>query len=265
MAISGNQGNVEVVKNYKQIYGIAPFKVLTVNPTMEELNAIGVNAQNEPNYIGDKTRIEIWCQSVLNAEPVVGSPDKSLKELGIEKQLVSKMSVFISNEQKSNSDKTKYVWINNYGQVLSAPTGSSPSQSWWKKQGERIAREGEIELIRFIRAWVNASPSTDEVFIDDWDKLMAGNVSEIREIIKTYKDNIVRSAIEISISKDGKAFAGIYNGHHEPWNVTGLKNWQDQFKTPRKNRFYSLTLKEFEHVEPTADTAAPEEAKSAWV
>lgn len=266
MAITGHQGEEVVTKGLRIIYGIAPFKVLAVNPSMDELISIGVNAQKEPDYVGDKARIEFWLQTCLNKEPKSGGSEKSLDELGIEKQMVLKLTIFVSDALKGKADGSTTVWINNFGNVSSTPAGETPSASWWKPAGQRVAREGEIELIKFLRSWVNAG-SRDEVFIDDWDALLKGNVKELREIIKLYKDNIVRSMIEVRISKEGKMYSGIYDSHHEPWNIVGISNWVKEIKgNQKRNRFLSLELKEFVQgdIVPTDDPTPTTEEKSSW-
>ena len=266
MAVTGNKSDVIVTKSYKTIYGIAPMKVVAINPTMDQLISIGINAQKEPEYVGDKTRLEIWLETQLTEKKVEGSVDKSLEELGIEKQLVNKLTIFTSNTKKGKSDGSTVVWINNFGRICSTASNEQPAASWWKADGQHVAREGEIELIKFLRAWVNAGP-TDEVFIDDWDALVAGNVKELRIILSDFKNNIFRSMIEVRVTKEGKAYAGIYGNHHEPFNIVGLTNWAKEFKEQKAGHYVSYQLKEFVHADPTptADAAdVSSEAKSEW-
>jgi len=267
MAVTGNAGEVKVQKEFKTIYGIAPFKVVAINPSMDQLISLGINAQKEPEYIkDDKARIEIWMESQLPKTKVEGV-DKSLEELGIEKQLVHKLTVFVSDKNKGKSDGSTTTWINSFGSICSTPAGSNPSASWWKSQGEHIAREGEIELIKFIRAWVNAGGG-DEVSIDNWDLLVKGNIKELKDILTTFKDNIVRSMISVTTSKDGKTYSAIDQQHHEPWNIVGLTNWAKSFNgnPPKAGKYISFTLKEFVATEPTptADAAPTSEASSEW-
>lgn len=260
MAVQGNQGEVIVTKGIKTIYGIAPFKVLLVNPTMDELISLGVKATKEPEYATeDKMRIDFWCKTVLPEHPIKGSTDKSLEELGIEDQMVHKFTSFISNKTKGKADGSTETWINNFGSVCSVLPGQQPSATWWKTTGQRKAKEGEIELIKFIRAWVNAGPN-DEVFFDDWDALVRGNVKELREIIATFKDNIVRLMIEVKVTGDGKTYSSIGNKHFEPWNVVGLTYWAKQYKVTPKNVYHSFQLAEFVPpvVTPTEDPTPDE-------
>lgn len=264
MAFKGNQGEVVVQKNFKTIYGIAPFKVVAINPSMDELIALGIKAQKESEYVGDdKTRIEIWCRSILPETKAAGQIDKSLEELGIGDQLVTKMAVFVSNKDKGKSDGSTQTWINNFGQICSVNVGETPSASWWKKSGERVSKEGEIELIKFIRAWLNMGPD-DESYIDDWGKLVAGNVKELKDIMKDYKDNVVRSMIEVK-HKDGKTFASIGNRHHEPWNITGTAGWSRAYKMTPIGTYFSYQLQEFtpQAVTPTDDPAVAAD-ESEW-
>lgn len=261
MAVKGNIGDGSadskvVTKSFKTIYGIAPFKVVAINPTMEQLISLGINAQKEPEYQGEKSRVDVWMESVLPVKKTEGSVDKSLEELGIEKQLIQKASIFISNTTKGKADGSTAVWINNFGNISGAPTGTQPTASWWKPEGQHIAREGEIELIKLIRAWVNAGP-TDEVNIENWEALIRGDVKELRQILVDFKNNIVRSMIEIRVSKEGKPFAGINVDHHEPWNIYGLSGWTKAFKQLKERQFISYSLKEYIASDPTPTADAP--------
>lgn len=270
MAVKGNTGDGSaeskvVTKSFKIIYGIAPFKVVAINPNMEQLISLGINAQKEPEYLGEKSRVDIWMQTILSPTRVEGSADKSLEELGVEKQLIQKLTIFISDTAKGKSDGSTSVWINNFGSISSTPAGEQPTASWWKPNGQHIAREGEIELVKFLRAWVNAGP-TDEVYIDDWAALIRGNVKELRDILITFKNNIVRSMIEVRVNKEGKSFAGINDSHHEPWNIVGLTNWTKAFKQLKTGQHISYSLKEYIAADPlpTADVPASSAANTEW-
>lgn len=265
MAVKGNSSDVIITKSFKTIYGIAPFKVVAINPTMDQLIALGVNAQKEPDYLAnDRVRVEFWLQSQLPKVKVEGA-DKSLEELGIENQIVQKLSIFISDKNKGKADGSTTTWTNNLGQIAGTPAGGTPQASWWKTTGQHIAKEGEIEILKFLRAWVNAG-STDEVSIDDWAALLKGNVKELRDILMTFKDNIVRSMIEVRTSKDGKFYPGISSQHHEPWNIVGLTGWAKSFNSNPPKAAYSFILKEFvpTEVTPTEDAAPAEGASSEW-
>lgn len=257
MAVQGNSSDVVVTKGFKTIYGIAPFKVLAINPTQEQLISFGINAQKEPEYLGEKSRLDIWMQTVLPEKPTEGSADKSLEELGLEKQMVQKLTIFLSDANKGKTDGSTQVWINNFGRICSMPAGQQPSASWWKNNGQHVAKEGEIELVKFLRAWCNAGPG-DEVYIEDWAALIRGSVKELRDILTTFKNNIVRSMIEVRVTKESKVYAGIYNGHHEPWNIVGLTNWAKEFKEPKAGHHVSFQLKEFVHTAPTPTEDTPE-------
>lgn len=264
MAVQGHGSDEVVIKGFKTIYGIAPFKVVAVNPTLDELTSLGVNFTKEPEYVGEKSRIEFWLQTNLKEKKEEGSADKSLEELGIKEQIVQKVTFFISDKLKGKEDGTTEVWINNFGRVCSTPKGEKPSASWWKSDGEHVAREGEIELVKFLRAWVNAG-TTDEVYIDDWGKLIAGNVKELKDILHTFKNNVVRSMIEVRV-KDGKTYTNIYPNYHEPWNIVGTTGWMKEFKVQKKGHFISYQLKEFvpNDPTPTADPVVSAEAKTEW-
>ena len=51
--------------------GVVAFKIVALNPTLEELSKLGIDLQNEPQYLstGDnneqKIRLDFWLQSDL--------------------------------------------------------------------------------------------------------------------------------------------------------------------------------------------------------
>ena len=69
MAIKSNDSATSVVGGGLTYYsGLASFKVVAVNPTLEELHAIGVNFKTEPNYeisLGgvEYNKITFWIQN----------------------------------------------------------------------------------------------------------------------------------------------------------------------------------------------------------
>ena len=259
MAVKGNQGEVVVRKPSRLIYGIAPFKVVALNPTMEHLIELGIAATKEPEELtkDGKRIINFYLKSVLPEVKKEGSTDKSLDELGLESQIVNRVTFFLSDKLKGREDGSTKVWINSFGAICSAPTGENPADvSWWKRNGEHVAREGEVELIQFLRAWVNAAPA-DEVFIEDWDALLAGNLAELRDVVNTFTNNIVRAMIEVKVDDKGQSHTNIGNRHFEPWNITAITYWLKAYNKVSATIHYSYELKEFvpSVVTPTSDPA----------
>ena len=78
MAIKSNSSEQEVATGGKKLYtGITSMSVVAVNPTLEELHAMDIMYQSEPNYTVDfgkgeedkvNSRIENLTSQIENAE-----------------------------------------------------------------------------------------------------------------------------------------------------------------------------------------------------
>lgn len=61
MAIKSNDSNVEVSGGGIKLYsGLANFKVIAVNPTMDQLHELGIMVKSEPNYYADLNGTEYF-------------------------------------------------------------------------------------------------------------------------------------------------------------------------------------------------------------
>jgi hypothetical protein len=256
MAINGHEGNEQVVSQNKLLIGIDKFKVIAINPNMEQLVSIGINAQKEPEYLGvDKnsspfTRIDIWLQGEKQTRPI-------------------KFTTFARNENESFKEGTKTKYINNFGSTATCGVDEQPNYDWFKMVGVRKAYIGEEQLIKFLRAWVN-SAATEEVFLETWPDIFRGNVKELRDVLANPKfaDNKVRAMMWVRESADGKYFQEVAPIHFTPAYVTAVTGWTKSLKnyTP-KGVTYSYDIKEFQPNVPTPDeesTVNTVEAKSEW-
>jgi hypothetical protein len=245
MSVKGNQGKVEVVRGISLYTGIAPFKVMCVNPTKDQLAALGVNINKEPSpYLleNGQVRIDFWLTSVFDAKP-----------------FYTKLSFFVEKKQRTNKDNTKNEWINSFGQNCWSAINEPPQYEWFKKQGMRQAYVGESRLMDFIRAWVNAGEA-DEVCFDTWNDIFLGNMAELASTIKTFKDNVVRAMLYVREAEDGKCYQDVYGYKFSRWNITGDASWKAHFtKDENKPRgIWSYKVQEYKPTDPTPD--APEVA-----
>jgi len=252
--VSAEQGQQEVVKGIKQYTGIAPFKVIAINPNQVELIAIGINAQKEPEYLNeDKVRIDIWLQSV--------------EEIG-GRHLFRKFSTFLEPNARMNNAKTKSEWINAFGTTCWTKDGDdpdvAPSLNWFKQNGARKAYVGEGQLISFLRTWVNAS-AEDEVSLDTWDNILRGNVAELRDLVRIYKDNVIRAMMTVRSDDKGNFYDDVYAYYFSRWNITSVTGWAKHFKTNtvKPNVHYSYDIQEFKPKPVQADPE-PTAEESAW-
>ena len=179
-----------------QLYtGIASVSVIAVNPSLEELQEIGVNLRNEPEYKltlneEDYNKIVFWLKCDV--------PSLSF---------TTKYEVLMQPNPRTSKDGGKFMWVNNIGQMTWS--ADVPGYDWWKNADKtRKAYVGEDNLINFTKAWANVA-SGGEVSFDSIDEIAEGNVSELQEYVKILKDNKLRVLVGV---KDGK-YQTVYNRH----------------------------------------------------
>ena len=267
MGVKGNVGDVVVARDIKLYTGINSARVLTINPTLEQLQAIGINFQNPITYIDqnndglDRTRIDVWFKCCkADSDIILANPGlKSVEEL------ITKVSFFLTDRFKANLEKTKLGFINSFGQSAwaeNAPGAEKlnlPTETWFKSNGVRQVYDGEDVLINFIRNWVNAGRE-DEVFLEDVKAVIKGNAEELQSLVKPYQDNNVRIMLTVTI-KDGKYFQAVYNKYFARWNSTSPLGWRKYIQQDKRNRPqgpWSYALQEYKptdmsEAEPTPD------------
>jgi hypothetical protein len=248
--VNAEQGKQEVVKGFKMHTGIAPFKVVAINPTKEQLNALGINAQKEPEYLNeDKVRLDIWLESV----DLIGN-----------KKNFRKFPIFLENKLRVNQAETKAEWINSFGIACWTKDGEDlnvpPSLDWFKQTGAKRAYVGESQLVNtFLRVWVNAAEN-DEVSIENWENIFRGNVTELKDLVKIFKDNVIRVMMTVRGDDKGNFYEDVYPYFFARWNITSVTGWAKHFKNspPKANLSWSYDIQEFKPkmVKPDEDVAA---------
>ena len=196
MAITANNSNEEVAggSGIAMYVGIAPMQVVAVNPTLKELNDLGINAKAEPVYIGVNinsdtfNKITFWVKC-------------------IEPEFLTRFDVLVKPEHRV-AKSGKPQWCNSVGQFAFADQKASEAYDWFKDTGVRQAYIGEETLMRFIQAYANVA-NGDECAFETMDKIMAGDVTEIRQLVNALAENRVRLLLGV---KDGK-YQQVYTKH----------------------------------------------------
>lgn len=200
MALKANNSDVQVV-GVKLYTGIAPVTLMAVNPTMEDLQKLGINSQKEPEYLtmGDdgtqKARIDLWLKTLTGPT------------------ILNKATFFLEN--KSRTSKTGTVqYINNFGQNTWALTAEDATEKvgkngnkWFKPEGVRPALSGEVQLMEYLINLLNISPS-EEASLDNFQNLFKGNYKELQAFAGPSMGFRMQSLLTV---RDGK-YQSIYNG-----------------------------------------------------
>ena len=182
MAIKSNDSNVEVSGGGIKLYsGLANFKVIAVNPTMDQLHELGIMVKSEPNYYADLNGTEYFKLTFW-----VKNDD-----------LTTRFDILMNpTERQSQSGKNQ--WINAIGQTCYSD--GEPTYEWFKKEGLRKARIGEDTLVDFTKAWANVA-NGDEAYFETIEKIAKGDVTEVRALVGLLSNNEIRLLVGV---KDGK-------------------------------------------------------------
>lgn len=166
--------------------GIANVVVSAINPTMDELKAMGQNPQQEPSYTLDRDGVPVLRLDVHVSNPNV----EYITPEGMKKGPFStKITYWLENSVVKNKDGSKTKFINNYGQTAYA-TSKETLPEWYDREGVRECHKGEEELITLLYKWLGLTQSFKDkkgdtcVLDTPWDKLVGGNVSELKTFVK---------------------------------------------------------------------------------
>jgi hypothetical protein len=182
MAITSNDSQQEVMNSIKSYSGISNFNVLSVNPTMEELHAMDIKVKTEPNYFlelngEDYFKLTFWVKN---------------------EDLTTRLEILMQDKHRV-SKTGKNQWLNATGQGTWSE--EKPSYDWWQQpETSRKAFGGEETLINFVKAWANVAPG-DNVYFDSIEKIVKGDISELKQLVNALKGNQVRLLIGV---KDGR-------------------------------------------------------------
>jgi hypothetical protein len=212
MAVQGNQR--EQLETKVKKVGLGEFKVIAVNPTIEEYkNILGITLAEDSkaaDYLGESRdgnttlRLDFWGENTKTKEK-------------------DKVTFFLEDKVKENkieeedTDKVKkYQFINGVGSCTWAEDVND-LKPWFTKYGTpRKAFVGEEELYLFAKRWLGKldtfKADADLSFL--WKPLMKGNVSEIRaQINGEFSTPFLWLLTVRTVEKDGetKQYQGVYN------------------------------------------------------
>ena len=242
MAIKSNSSEQEVMGSGMKLYsGLANMTVIAVNPTMAELHAVDINVKTEPNYFLELNgteyfKVVFWMKN---------------------SDLTTRLEILMTDQPRI-SQSGKNQWINNIGQ--STWSEAAPTYDWWKTDGQRHAFGGEETLINFVKAWANVA-SGDDVSFETMPKMVKGDVTELKTLVKLLNNNQARVLVGV---KDGK-YQVVYTKHFgrvKPQrDDLFVKNLNDEYGTFNAEFNTELTWGEFK---PQLAVTTPDEDKDPF-
>jgi hypothetical protein len=197
-----NNSNEKILKDFSTFKGTGKVKVLAINPTLAELQALGMNFNAEPEYVGttDSGEAKVRIDFIIGNE-----------------KLKTKMSFFLEDRVRKNNSGDKSEFINNFGQSswgtsveeVTSRVGKN-GNTWFKEEGAREAIVGEVALVQFLKDWLNTGVD-DPVYIQRIADLFKGNVAELKYYVKAAPNNEVYVLFTVR-ENDGKFYQNVYNG-----------------------------------------------------
>lgn len=252
-AIESNKSDKKVV-NEKVLYtGLVNVNVVAVNPNQAELKAMGINAKEEVVYTTDvdakegvpahkKTRLDFYISAV---SPLIKT----------------KLTLWLEDSPRVNKNGDKHEYINKVAQSTWSPIGMEPTYDWFKKEGVRVAKIGEVTLHEFLSAWANVE-SNKNCQLETIAKIAIGDVTELKGLVAGLKENLVKVLLGVNTSKDGNRYQTVYTKHFGRSYqgagsfVKALENQYGEFKDADYQNSLELKTYQFKLAEPDASPAA---------
>lgn len=231
MAFAKGQVSTEAAE-IKRYIGVAPCKILCVNPTKAQIKELmGYEPQEEPKYVGTQ---EVDGKKISYAR-VCFVIKTDAEKCGID--TTQMMSFFIRNRYVKGSQSGKYQVVDEFGRTAWATEDviKAKGKIMYKDgtmeanitQNYRPLYEGEEDLTNFIKAYLNIPNVMDYVNgtwvmkpadalqdalcrLDEVANYFNGDFKEIKDAVALQPNNKVKVLFGIRNTDDGKEYQDIY-------------------------------------------------------
>src|SRR5688500_2876358 len=127
MGVQSNNSGQAVVSTGARWTGVGNMVVVSINPTMEELKADGLNPQKEPSYVTDEIGEALGAREG-------GAFKKHRLDINLfhpVHKFYAKAAFWLENRVRYNKDGSKVEWINKFGNTAwSLSEADVPEYSW---------------------------------------------------------------------------------------------------------------------------------------
>lgn len=221
----------------KRYVGIAPVKVLAVNPTKAELEGIyGTTLDKEPEYLGSR---EVDGKNVpfVRVDFIVATDEE---KSGV--AMTTKASFFVRGQFMMNKDATKVKVVDKYARTawvtqeefknkLIPTYANGPARI---DKDYRMLYQGEEELLMFVKNYLgilDVDEYADGVWrmranaedytagfnnIPNWFK---GDISEIKEAVNMMPNNYIKLLFGVRTTDDGKEYQDVFTRASQRFNT----------------------------------------------
>lgn len=264
--------------------GVTTAKVLAVNPTKAELEALGMNAQNEPVYAG----------TARTGEKQMRVSFVLAVNVGEEKPKLMTLPFFLNDAPQKGSASGKYQIIDNYGRTAWATeadieANAVPQYASGPARIDKNYRKlyvGEAALEQFIRALLclddaefyntntgswNTRTGKEleecEGLLEDVKAIINGDINELKGIVKMAENNEVKILLGVRNGNDGRQFQAVYSDlfvKNRTRMTTAIKLFERSYNDRVSGGGYKTSEFEVSEVHeykvvPTSFTTAPQQ------
>lgn len=243
----------------KRYVGVAPVKVLAVNPTKAELEKIyNTTLEKEPEYLGSR---EVDGKNVpfVRIDFIITTNEE---KSGV--AMTTKASYFVRKQYMMNRDGTKVKVVDKYARTAWVtqeefknkliPTYSNGPARIDKDY--RMLYQGEEELLMFVKNYLGitdvdeyvdgtwrmkANPEDYTAGFNDMEKWFKGDVSEIRSAVSMMPDNYIKLLFGVRTTDEGREYQDVFTRASQRFNT-------------RKNTVIEKALKEAQEAGAYANT-----------
>lgn len=236
----------QVVANIKKYIGVGNFKVAGINCTLDELEKLGFNYKNEPQY-----KVELGGKQYSKVVFYVKNEKLDIQNK-LEFLINDEDVVFSTGNKKYVNDLAQSSVGSSLDDVLARTNKNGVT--FFKDVNARAAKTGEVEILEFLVAWFNiknfvskkeadAGIKPDTVAID-FAALVKGDVSELRKYHSVAKENEVKLLLH-----EDKGYVNVYNRYFDR-ATANLNNFNKYIKAqetagyPPKGTYICADLQE---------------------
>jgi len=237
MAINSNSSETAVVKEGKLYTGLKNMKVVAINPTKEEMEALGYKPKNAPVYISvDGETKKLRLDFFLSGDDEQGGT------------LRTKIAFFLENKHRVNQSGTKGEWINDAARTAWGTNTEAPTNfAWFDATTARPCKIGEGDVHLFLINWLNVQPG-DEAKLDNFDALFSGNYSELKKLLAANRNNEVKLLLTVREGKYQSAYTRYFdratNKRTTYWE-SHIKKQSEEGYPPKEDFSNSFTFQEW--------------------
>jgi hypothetical protein len=256
MAISTGKKSTVNSFSFKRYIGIAPCKILAVNPNkakMEEL--FGSAPENEPVYVGKDEKLNVPNTRItFVVQPIA---DFEVAPISISFFLTKSAMISQAGKCKVIDKYGRTAWVTKEEFTAKAIPMYSNGPAQLDKD-YKPCYIGQEELVKFlisymwiepIKLWNNnerkfyENPNKEacECSLDNIDKYFNGDISEITKCLEIQPENIVDICFGVRNTEDGKQYQAFFKEEFTRGGARSHKNIERALQQAKERGAYATT------------------------